>query len=172
MSNQTYQPTQQHRRRRWVPFVAYPAVFAIGLVIGISANGGTSTSSTAEPSAAATQSTTAPPETSVSFVPETTPAYVIPLPKDIQLRIKIKQKQCFGSAGCNVVYQVDANWTESYNPSVTYDVTYEVRGGEDGPVINTMTITGDNFTHETDEMVSTKSKNTKLTAVVTSVDAQ
>ena len=96
----------------------------------------------------------------------------LPCGRGIKLTVNTRKKECFGSAGCNVTYQVDATWFQDFDPSVTYDLTYEVRGGEDGPVVNTMTIDGDNFTHETDELIQTRSSKTKLTALVTSVEAQ
>lgn len=58
------------------------------------------------------------------------------------------------------------------DPSVTYEVVYEVRGGEDGPVTNNLTVTGDTSSVDDEEMVSTKSRSTRLTVVVTDVLGQ
>lgn len=47
------------KRRRWVPFVAYPGVFLVGVVIGASGGSGTDTSAANSPQATATTTVTA-----------------------------------------------------------------------------------------------------------------
>jgi hypothetical protein len=56
------------------------------------------------------------------------------------------------------------------DPDRTYEVIYEVRGGDDGPKINTLTVEGDQSSVDSEETISTSSASRKLTAVATSVD--
>jgi hypothetical protein len=83
------------------------------------------------------------------------------------------EKQCFGSAGCNVTYRVTVGYPGAalnLDPDKTYELTYEVRGGEDGPVVNTLTVQGDSFETDQEELVSTSSSRSKLTVRVLSVE--
>lgn len=102
--------------------------------------------------------------------PAPKPSYHAPAASDFQLEIKILEKSCFGSAGCNITYRVDMVYRGAgpLNPNVTYEVTYEIRGAED-PKISTMTVTGDQYRREERDLVQTPSKNSVLTAVVTAV---
>jgi hypothetical protein len=85
--------------------------------------------------------------------------------------VKTLSKQCFGSAGCNVTYRIEVGYDgPPLDPSNTAEVVYEVRGGEDGPQINTFTVEGDQSSVDREESISTSSAGRKLTAVVTSVD--
>lgn len=48
-------------------------------------------------------------------------------------------------------------------------MTYEVRGPEDGPMVNTFEVTGDEYRTQQEETTSTPSASTRLTARVTDV---
>jgi hypothetical protein len=114
---------------------------------------------------AATPAPTSPPTTEPPA-----PAYATPTPKDFKLTVKVLQKENFGSAGSNITYRIDAGWSKTFDPAKTYEVTYEVRGGEDGPAINTLTVTGDEYEREREEFISTSSVSQKLTARVVAVE--
>lgn len=146
-------------------------VAALLLAVAGCAGGSQRAGSTDTATPVATQTTEA---TDAGETTETTtaPTYSVPKAKDFKVTIKVREKQCFGSAGCNVTYRVELAWNQSYDPAVTYDVTYEVRGGEDGPVVNTLTVTGDEYQRDSEELVSTRSMKTKLSAVVTDVTEQ
>jgi hypothetical protein len=48
----------------------------------------------------------------------------------------------FGSAGCDVDFRIEVGYDgPPLDPSVTYELAYEVKGGEE-PLINTLTIEG------------------------------
>lgn len=106
--------------------------------------------------------------------PETAPA-AGPLlsADDIHLTVKITKQSCYGSAGCNVEYHVAAGWPPSADVATGgYRVTYEVAGVEDGPQINTLTITDTtSYTSDSTEFASTTHRVKKLTATVTDVEA-
>jgi hypothetical protein len=89
---------------------------------------------------------------------------------DITLRPKVTDKQCFGSAGCSVTIKIDMSYRgPDLSPDETWAVTYEVSGDEDGPIIGTFDITGDQYTVN-EESLSTKSKSTKVSIKVTDVE--
>lgn len=86
-----------------------------------------------------------------------------------QLSLRVTSKKCFGSAGCNVKVKVQAGWAMTLDPATTWELTYEVTGDEDGPIIDTMEITGDQYTVN-EEHISTPSRSTKLRIKATSID--
>ena len=55
--------------------------------------------------------------------------------------------------------------------SGSWEITYEIRGGEDGTIVETMTLEDGTFTFPEEQSLSTRSSATKLTAVATSVSA-
>jgi hypothetical protein len=98
------------------------------------------------------------------------PKVTEPTAKDFKLTVKTLTKQCFGSAGCNVTYRILVTYSgPTLDPSKEYEVLYEVRGGEDGPVANKLTVADGESSVDEEEMVSTPKSSTKLTAVVTDV---
>jgi hypothetical protein len=98
-----------------------------------------------------------------------TPAYE-PKPADFELTVKVLKKKCFGSAGCSITYRIDVAYMGlPLDPEQEYEVIYEVRGGEDGPQVNTLTVQGEDATVDAEEDVSTSSSKATLTAVATEV---
>ncbi|SRR6266498_474879 len=169
-------PPPQHfappkKRRRWIHWIAYPIVGLLGLVIGGVGGGGSDTPTASTPGATITVTKSAPAATKTAPSETTAPsAYGKPVKADFKLTPKVLSKQCFGSAGCNVTFRILINYTGPVlEPGKEYEVLYEVRGGEDGPISNKFTVTGDESSVDEEEMVSTKSSRTKLTAVVTDV---
>lgn len=95
-----------------------------------------------------------------------------PTADDFKLKAKILSKQCFGTAGCNLTYRIQLAYVgQTLDPDSSYEVTYKVSGGEDGPQINTLTVEGDQFTTDGEEIVSTPSAGTKLRVTVTDVSS-
>lgn len=95
----------------------------------------------------------------------------IPKKKDWVIKLKIRSKECFGSAGCNVGFQIDPQYLGFADVSTgTYDITYRVDGGEDGPMINTFQLEDGQASFPSEELASTPSSTTKLRARVISVD--
>jgi len=88
----------------------------------------------------------------------------------IQLTVKTTSKECFGSAGCIVQWQIKAGVTDSVHIEDPCDVTYEVRGLTETQT-HTLTVKDDK-TYEQDGYQSgqTSSSGKKLTAVVTEVE--
>lgn len=90
--------------------------------------------------------------------------------KDLTIGFKITEKQCFGSAGCNVVGHVTLAITD---PDLfelrTFDVTYELRGVTDGPLVGSVTLDHGQYSADT-EVTGTNRKSDKITAVVVDVE--
>lgn len=91
------------------------------------------------------------------------------VPADFKIGIKVLKQSCFGSAGCNVTYRIDPQYVGPGTLNGSYEVTYQVTGGEDGPQINTFTIEGTTATYDQQEVASTKTTKPVLVATVTSV---
>jgi hypothetical protein len=98
------------------------------------------------------------------------PQYAVPNAADFKVTVKILEKKCFGSAGCNITYRIDPQYVgELLDPAATWLVTYEVHGVEDGPQINTFEVTGSEASFEAEEIAQTASSKAKLTVKVTDV---
>jgi hypothetical protein len=164
-------PTKPKRSaRRIVVFcLAGAALFvAGGFTTAITGIGDTDTTTTTSAPAAIT-TTTAPAATETSEAPPE-PTYPAPAKADFKLTAKILGKQCFGSAGCNLTYRIMVAYGgPTLDPAVTYEVVYVVQGGDDGPVTNTLKVTGDQSSVDEEETISTKNKGSKLTVLVSDV---
>lgn len=89
---------------------------------------------------------------------------------DFKLTARITDKKCFGSAGCNIDFKIEMDYLGSaLSEDDTWEITYEVTGVEDGPMIGTLELTGTTFT-SSEESVSTTSSKKKIVIKVTSVD--
>lgn len=98
----------------------------------------------------------------------TLPTYA-PSVDDFELTVKTLAKECFGTAGCNATFRVElAYGGRELDPTTTYELTYEIHGGED-PLINTLTVTGDEYVVDEEEFIGTTSSNADLTAEVLDV---
>ncbi|MEU6244578.1 hypothetical protein [Streptomyces sp. NPDC047024] len=94
-----------------------------------------------------------------------------PTSEDFELTLKTTEKQCFGSAGCNVTVEPNLSYlgVTSLDPEKTISITYEVHGDENGPVIETMELTDqDQLTYDP-VSISTAARSTKVTAKITDV---
>jgi hypothetical protein len=144
------------------------ALVVIGSVAG---GGGTKTTGTQPGQQPAAIATTAVADTTPPTVATTLAAK--PKASDFELTVKTLSKQCFGEAGCNITFRVEVAYGgPKLDPGTTWEVTYEIRGPEDGPQVNTLTVTGDQSSVDQEEMASTRSSSVKLRAVVTDVSEQ
>ncbi|NUK48834.1 hypothetical protein HRW14_00620 [Streptomyces lunaelactis] len=94
-----------------------------------------------------------------------------PVREEFSLDLKTKSKQCFGSAGCNVTVEPNLSYLGPLplDPDKTYSITYEVRGGEDGAIIQTMELTNQTSLSYHPVVMSTATSGAKLTAEVTDI---
>lgn len=111
--------------------------------------------------------------TSVSVSPSVSASASYPVTaKDIKLTVKVLERQCFGSAGCNVQFRINTlTYTVDLDPEATYEVTYSYKGLED-PVENRLTLDGSTgrYEFEETEFGQTANRSAKITAVVTGVE--
>lgn len=94
-----------------------------------------------------------------------------PTSKDFELTLKTTEKQCFGSAGCNVTVEPKLSYLSvtSLDPEKTLSITYEIHGDESGPVIETMELTDqDRLTYDP-VSITTPGRLTKVTTKITDV---
>jgi hypothetical protein len=88
----------------------------------------------------------------------------------MKLTVRVRSKECFRAAGCNVTVQIDPSYVGNQDVTTgSWEMTYELRGGEDGPVIETMTLESGTFSFPEEQFVSTTSSASPITAVVTEV---
>ena len=172
--NKPKKPRSKEARIGWMIFAGL-GIFALGVIVGAapSSNSTTDASSPA-PTVTVTAPNTGPsPDpvvtpTNKPSVPPPAPKVTAPTVKDFKLTVKTLTKQCFGSAGCNVTFRILVTYSgPELDPSKEYEVLYEVRGGEDGPIANKLTVSGGESSVDEEEMVSTPKSSTKLVAVVT-----
>jgi len=93
-----------------------------------------------------TASDDGPPETPITVPTIDAPSPVetaVLLAADVKLAVKVTDKQCFGSYGCNIEYEIKATWPlRAVGRGTECDVTYDVRGFKD-PQTGTLTIRDD-----------------------------
>lgn len=171
-SSAAYQPKKPHTVRTVFIVLGIVAFVFLGVAVACTAFVGSALDEASKPSSVASTYPAVAPTSTGPTVAESTPAPKARTlgVKDLVPALKVTSKQCFGSAGCNVEYRVSFT-VKGPLPSEdeSYDVTYEVRGGEDGPVIGTTTFEGVSYDQQSD-MVQTKSSKSKLSVVVTSVE--
>lgn len=98
----------------------------------------------------------------------TTQAGYTPTPVDFKLEVVEMSKKCFGSAGCNVTFQVKVTYVGAVlpDPSKTFTAIYDVAGGDE-PMTNRFTVTGDQVRVPSEEMIQTGGPGAVLAATVT-----
>ena len=169
--------------RRWRFVAAILAAFVLGVLIGSAGNPADDTSTTPAtitvPSVPAEEplDDPAPP---VEEAPTDEPPVVAEESSaaieksDVKLRVKVLDKQCFGSAGCNVeVRPIPHSLDQTGWPtSGEVEWSYKITGDESGSIIGTFAMDLEDGTYEDldEELLSTRSSGTKVTAVITSVE--
>ncbi|NED96425.1 hypothetical protein G1H11_14035 [Phytoactinopolyspora alkaliphila] len=166
-------PTRKPRRWPWVLAVIVALFVGIGIGQATGDNDNATAAETASPSTGSEPNLEPVVEDEPAPEPEPEPepepdAYE-PTVDDFELDVKTLEKQCFGSAGCNVTFRIEVAYGgEPLDPDTTYEVIYEIEGGDD-PKINTLTITGDSYRVDETERIGTPSSDSELVAIVTSV---
>jgi hypothetical protein len=93
--------------------------------------------------------------------------------KDWKATLKVTDKQCFGSAGCNVDVRVKIGYygdSSDIPEDATIEITYKIKGASDGSVVGTTTVTNQTEYDVNTESVETRSSGTKLSVVITDVE--
>jgi len=150
-------------------------VAGIGIGYAAAPEDSTDEASGSSPTASPSFSSPSTPSVSSEETFSPSPSAVGTLTKqDVELSLKTTEKQCFGSAGCNVTVQVRASMdqevVDSLSPDGTWDVTYQITGDESGPIIGTFSIYGNGKYDVNEELLSTRSTNTPIRIRVTDVE--
>jgi hypothetical protein len=96
------------------------------------------------------------------------PAYT-PRVSDFSIEVIETKKDCFGEAGCNITYEINPSYTgQPLDPSITYKVIFTLSGG-DSPETGSFDVQGKKYNKPSEEMISTPSSSSELTARVTRV---
>ncbi|MFD8223876.1 hypothetical protein ACFV16_06850 [Streptomyces massasporeus] len=91
------------------------------------------------------------------------------------MKLRTTERQCFGSAGCNMTVEPRLSYlglTEDIDPDAVYEITYEIRGGESGPVIETAELSDRTSLNFTPTVLSTASASSKVSVEITDVTVQ
>lgn len=167
-------------KKRSVTLAVAGAGIAVALVAGIgigyAAAPKTSTNEdSASPATASPTSSSSTPSPSAQETSSPSPSPAGNLTKsDIELSLKTTQRQCFGSAGCNVTVEVRASVDQLVLDALpadgTWDVTYQISGDESGPIIGTFSLYGNGKYDVNEEFLSTRSSNTPVRVKVIDVE--
>ncbi|MFE7649280.1 hypothetical protein [Streptomyces phaeoluteigriseus] len=107
--------------------------------------------------------------------PETEPTYAALTPADFTMELRTTERQCFGSAGCNVTVEPVLSYVGAFNgidPDAVYSITYEIRGDESGPVIETAELADETSLNYSPTLISTVSSGKKVSVKITDVVMQ
>lgn len=88
---------------------------------------------------------------------------------DVEIEFRVKKKQCFGDAGCNLVVRPEIHLFKDPGDDQTYEITFRVSGDTSGPVTDSVTLTGTQVSF-TDLDLSTSGPTVKITGKVTDVE--
>ncbi|GAA3855189.1 hypothetical protein ACFYYI_09990 [Streptomyces sp. NPDC002387] len=104
--------------------------------------------------------------------PDPTPTYTELTADSFTVKLRTTERQCFGSAGCNVTVEPKLTFlgdTEEIDPDATYEITYEIHGDESGPVIETAELTDRTSLNYTPSLISTSSSRTKVSVEIADI---
>lgn len=106
---------------------------------------------------------------------ESEPTYAALTPADFKMGLRTTERQCFGSAGCNVTVEPTLSYVGAWNgvdPDAVYSITYEIRGDKSGPVIETAELSDETSLSYTATSISTASASKKVSVEITDVVMQ
>jgi len=164
-------PPARKQPRNWVVITSAAAVIAA--VIGTGLFVVNSRGDESKP-AATTAASSAPDEDAVPTAEESEPdpVYADVDADSFDIELRTTEKQCFGSAGCNVTVEPKLTYvglSEDLDPDAVYEITYEIRGDESGPVIETAELSEQTSLTYTPTSISTASSGTKVSVKITDV---
>jgi hypothetical protein len=168
-------PAPKKKRRPLLVLAAAIGLFIlIATIIGITLGATSGTPRTSTPTGSSAEDQQRQLDETPAAEPTTEPpARPVLTAADVTLKVKITQQKCYGyGAGCSVTYRVTAGWPDGIvSDGDTYLVTYEVWPVENGPQVNSLTIT-DNTHYEAngDEDADTKARVKSLKVKVTGVE--
>ncbi|SEF34818.1 hypothetical protein SAMN05421837_107582 [Amycolatopsis pretoriensis] len=124
------------------------------------------------PRDAAAPATTSPSIPALAAPTTTEPALPEPTAKDYSVDLAVVSKQCFGSAGCNVVVEPKLNALGASTLLWECDLTYSISGDSSGELIETAYAQGGTSYRVDRTVMSTKNTKVVPKATVTSVSCR
>ncbi|MER6346389.1 hypothetical protein ACWC10_24540 [Streptomyces sp. NPDC001595] len=143
------------------------AVVTTGVVVVQSRENGAEPAATAKPSASNEGAVTA-----ASEVPDPEPTYDEVDADSFTIELRTTERQCFGSAGCNVTVEPELTYlglSEAIDPAAVYEITYKISGDESGPVIETAELSDRTSLNYTPSLISTASSGVKVSVEIVDV---
>lgn len=123
---------------------------------------------TDEPSVAPESASDSGASSTPSSSPSMAPAFE-PTVDDFDVEISVKEQACFGSAGCNLTLRTEPDYVGSGFPVGTWEVTYEINGIEDAPLIRSFELQGDQIAFDDEARVSVPDDNPDINIEITDV---
>ncbi|MGW0550547.1 hypothetical protein [Streptomyces altiplanensis] len=166
-------PTPKKNRTNAIIIGAAAAVIAAVVATGVVVVQSTDDSS--KPTTSAAESST--PDTDAvadaAEEPDLEPTYAEVDADSFAIKLRTTKRQCFGSAGCNVTVEPDLTYVgiDDIDPDAVYDITYEIRGDQSGPVIATAELSDGTSLNFTPSLISTASASKKISVEITDVQA-
>ncbi|HEY9411761.1 MAG TPA: hypothetical protein VIP77_19435 [Jiangellaceae bacterium] len=166
-------PEPPRHKRRWlaptiVGAVVAPLAFLAGLIAAQDGKPETTAESSSTSQSGAAEPSTEPADDPAPAPPPPPPAptYGEPEIADFALTVYETERKCFGSAGCHVNFTIDLTnlSTKDFDPAKTYDLRYQVTGGED-EYLSTLELNGDTYQNH-EEFLTVPGEGDKLTATV------
>lgn len=141
-------------------------VAAVSLAVGVAAGCSAPKAETAD---------VAKPTDAVAPADETRPAAeptpAAPTASDFAIKLKIKEQQCFGSAGCNVTVEPKLSIVGDIPGEGTAEITFKVSGDESGALIETIEADLASGTYDSSEiLMGTSSSGIVPKAKITDVE--
>jgi hypothetical protein len=166
-------PPAPKKPRNWVIIGSAAAVIAAVIGTGVFVvNSRGNDSKPATTSAAS--STPAEDTVTAAAEEEPEPTYDEVDADSFEIKLRTTKRHCFGSAGCNVTVEPELTYVGlgDIDPDAVYEITYKIRGGESGPVIETAELSDETSLSFTPTLVQTASSGTKLSVEITDVLAR
>jgi hypothetical protein len=112
-------------------------------------------------------------ETTAAKEPDPEPTFAEIDADSFAIDLRTTRRQCFGSAGCNVTVEPELTYlgadSNDIDPQAVYEITYEIKGDESGPVIATAELSDQTSLSYTATSISTASADTDITVKITDV---
>jgi hypothetical protein len=141
---------------------AFAAGVSTGVLITPSESNSPNTPSNSTPSSAAQVP-------SYSYTSTTTTPAVLPTPDEFRIDVVVTKKDCYGSAGCNITFEINPTYTGTKSlKNSSFRVVYNINGG-DSPKVGSFTVTNGTAHYDRSGSISTDSEYAVLTATVTQV---
>ncbi|MEV4864269.1 hypothetical protein [Streptomyces ossamyceticus] len=168
------EPTPKKNRTNAIIIGAAVAIIATIITTGVVVVQATNDDS--KPARATSSASSAPDEdVAEPAAEESERTYPELTPADFTMELRTTERQCFGSAGCNVTVEPVLSYVGEWNgvdPDAVYSITYEVRGDESGPVIETAELSDETTLNYTPTSISTVSSSKKVSVEITDVVMQ